>query len=102
MDSLSLLATAAAAASRSQVPQPTPDFTIRRARREDLPLLGSVERSAAEIFRTVNLDFLPYGPTMDEYLLESMGKANHLWVAVNEVDRPIGFAGGEDLAGNFH
>jgi GNAT superfamily N-acetyltransferase len=39
---------------------------------------------------------------MDEYLLESMGKANHLWVAVNEVDQPIGFAGGEDLAGNFH
>lgn len=102
MDSLSVLATAAAAAPRSQVPQPAPDFTIRRARKEDLPLLGAVERSAAEIFRTVNLDFLTYGPTMDEYLLESMGRANHLWVAVNEVDRPIGFAGGDELAGNFH
>lgn len=102
MDSLSVLAMAAAAAPRSQVPQPAVDFTIRKARKDDLPLLGPIERSAAELFRTVGLDFLTYGPTMDESLLSAMSMSNHLWVAVNEVDQPIGFAGGEDLDSNFH
>ena len=102
MDSLSVLAMAAAAAPRSQIAQAAADFTIRKARKDDLPLLGPIERSAAELFRTVGLDFLTYGPTMDESLLSAMSISNHLWVAVNEVDQPIGFAGGEELAGNFH
>jgi GNAT superfamily N-acetyltransferase len=102
MDSLSVLAMAAAAAPRSQVPQPKAEFTIRRARNDDLPLLGPVERSAAELFRTVNLDFLADGPTVDESLLSAMMSSNHLWIAVNETDQPIGFAGGEGLDGNFH
>jgi ribosomal protein S18 acetylase RimI-like enzyme len=101
MDSLSVLAMAAASAPRSQV-QPTADFTIRNARNEDIPLLGLVERSAAEIFRTVNLDFLSDGPTMDELFLSKLMNSSHLWVAVNELDRPIGFAGGEIIDGNFH
>lgn len=101
MDSLSVLAMAAAAAPRSQA-QPATDFTIRKARNEDIPLLGPVERSAAEIFRSVNLDFLSDGPTMDESLLSKMTNSNHLWVAVDKSDQPIGFAGGEDIDGNFH
>ncbi|KIN00422.1 hypothetical protein OIDMADRAFT_124896 [Oidiodendron maius Zn] len=92
---------AAAAAPRSQA-QPATDFTIRKARNEDIPLLGPVERSAAEIFRSVNLDFLSDGLTMDESLLSKMTNSNHLWVAVNKSDQPIGFAGGEDIDGNFH
>jgi GNAT superfamily N-acetyltransferase len=100
MDSLSVLAMAAAAAPRSQVPPP--DFTIRKARNEDIPLLGPIERSAAELFRTVNLDYLADGPTVDQSLLSKMARTNHLWVAVNAMDHPVGFTGGEDLDGNFH
>jgi ribosomal protein S18 acetylase RimI-like enzyme len=31
-----------------------------------------------------------------------MAKSNHLWIAVNDWDQPIGFLGGESLDGNFH
>lgn len=102
MDSLSVLAMAAAAAPRYQVPQPPPDFTIRKARNDDIPLLGQVERSAAELFRTVNLDFLTNGPTVNKSHLSAMMSSNHLWVAVDKRDQPIGFVGGEELDGNFH
>lgn len=102
MDSLSVLAMAAAAAPRSQVPSSRTDFTIREARNEDIPLLGPVERSAAQLFRTVNLDYLATGPTVPQTLLSAMARSNHLWVAVNETDQPIGFAAGEVLDGNFH
>lgn len=97
-----MLAMAAAAAPRYQVPQPPPDFTIRKARNDDIPLLGQVERSAAELFRTVNLDFLTNGPTVNKSHLSAMMSSNHLWVAVDKRDQPIGFVGGEELDGNFH
>jgi ribosomal protein S18 acetylase RimI-like enzyme len=103
MDSLSVLAMAAAAASRSQVPHSVPNFSIRKARSEDIPLLGAVERSAAEIFRTVNLGSLvDDGTTVAPFVLATMADSNHLLVAVNELDQPIGFVGGMDIDGNFH
>lgn len=103
MDSLSVLAMAAAAAPRSQVPHSVPNFSIRKARSEDIPLLGPVERSAAEIFRTVNLGSLADDETtVAPSILATMVDSNHLLVAVNESDQPIGFVGGMDIDGNFH
>jgi ribosomal protein S18 acetylase RimI-like enzyme len=103
MDSLSVLAMAAAAAPRSQVPHSVPNFSIRKARSEDIPLLGPVERSAAEIFRTVNLGSLADDETtVAPSILATMADSNHLLVAVNESDQPIGFVGGMDIDGNFH
>ncbi|KAF4636614.1 hypothetical protein G7Y89_g1477 [Cudoniella acicularis] len=79
-----------------------PRFGIRLARPSDIPLLERVERSAAEAFRSVNLDFLVDGPTMEPAILSGMAKSNHLWIAVNDWDQPVGFLGGENLDGKFH
>jgi ribosomal protein S18 acetylase RimI-like enzyme len=102
MNSLQILAMAAAAVQQSDSLQYAPAFTIRQPRSSDIPVLAQVERSAAEIFRTVNLDFLVENPTVDPYLLVAMANANHLWIAVDKFDQPIGFVGGEYLDGNFH
>jgi ribosomal protein S18 acetylase RimI-like enzyme len=62
-----------------------------------------VERSAAEIFRTVNLGSLADDETtVAPSILATMVDSNHLLVAVNESDQPIGFVGGMDIDGNFH
>jgi len=102
MDPLSILAMAAETVQQSDSYKSAPDFTIRRARPADIPLLGPVERSAAQIFRSVNLDFLTDGPTVDQTFLATMAQSNHLWVAVSRMDEPIGFVGGENIDGNFH
>ena len=102
MDPLSILALAAETVQQSDSYKSSPDFTIRKARHADIQQLGSVERSAAEIFRTVGLDYLCDGPTVDPSFLASMIASNHLWVAVDRSDKPIGFSGGENVEGNFH
>jgi ribosomal protein S18 acetylase RimI-like enzyme len=100
MDPLTILAMAAEAVQHSETSQSEPEFSIRKARPADIPLLERVERSAAELFRTVGLGFLLDGPTVDPSFL--MANTNHLWVAVDWMDRPIGFLVGENLDGSFH
>jgi GNAT superfamily N-acetyltransferase len=102
MDRLLILAMAAAAVQQSEKPQTTRDFNIRKARFADIPFLGPVERSAAELFRSANLDFLVDGSTVDPKVLAAMIDAQHLWVACDFMDYPIGFSGGEAIEGNFH
>lgn len=104
MDSLSILAMAAALVQDyDKQNQPVKsEFTIRQARSTDIPLLEYVERSAAEIFRTVGLDHLLDGATVDPNLLAYMAISNTLLVAVNRWDQPIGFIGGQNIVGNFH
>ena len=102
MDSLSILAMAAAAVQESESLKSRAEYSIRRAQTWDIPLLEYVERSAAELFREVNLGFLADGETVDPRTLLAMAQAGHLWVAVNKFDQPIGFVGGEYLEGHFH
>ena len=102
MDKLSILAMAAAAVQQSEFPQSTRGFNIRRARFSDIQFLGPVERSAAELFRSANLDFLVDGSTVDPKLFAAMIDSQHLWVACDYMDYPIGFSGGERVEGNFH
>jgi ribosomal protein S18 acetylase RimI-like enzyme len=102
-DSLSILAMAAALVQDFDKHQSSvAEFSIRQARSTDIPLLEYVERSAAEIFRTVGLGHLLDGATVDPNLLAFMAISNNLWVAVNRWDQPIGFAGGQHISGNFH
>lgn len=100
MDPLTILAIAAEAVQYSEMQTHLLPFGVRRARPSDIPFLDRVEKSAAEVFRKVGLDFLLDGPTVDpRYLIANL---SHLWVAVEELDRPIGFVVGENLFGNFH
>ncbi|TVY38022.1 Acetyltransferase [Lachnellula subtilissima] len=101
-NALAILAMAAAYVQQAESMEEVPRFGIRPARSSDISLLESVERSAAQLFRTVNLGFLADGPTLDPAVLTGMAKSNHLWIAVNDWDQPIGFLGGETFEGNFH
>jgi ribosomal protein S18 acetylase RimI-like enzyme len=104
-NALSILAMAAAYVQQSEAmgfKEDAPRFGVRSARSSDVPLLERVEKSAAEAFRSVGLDFLLDGPTVEVPVLTKMARSNHLWIAVNDWDQPIGFLGGEDLQGNFH
>ncbi|KAG9245321.1 acyl-CoA N-acyltransferase [Calycina marina] len=106
MDPLSILALAAETVQRSEAAanksQLVPACTTRRGQLRDIPLLGPLERSAAEIFRTVNMDSLLDLPTLSRFNLTSLIDAGHLWVAVDRYDQLMGFIGGENIGGNFH
>src|SRR6187402_3278401 len=102
MDPLSILALAAETVQRSEANKSFPACTTRKGQLRDVPLLGPVERSANEIYRSVNLDTLLDLPTLNRFNLTSLIDAGHLWVAVNRWDEPIGFIGGENIGGNFH
>ncbi len=77
-------------------------YHIRLARAEDLSALPCVEREAAARFAPYGLA----GPlanilTSIETLREGM-KAERLWVAADESERPVGFALAGEVGGNAH
>ncbi|ATZ56012.1 hypothetical protein BCIN_12g05520 [Botrytis cinerea B05.10] len=74
--------------------------TIREARHEDIPLLADVERSAAKLFTYFNVPV--DDSVVDLSLLTSMLQDHHLWVAVDDEDKPVGFLGGFKVDDNFH
>ena len=102
MDPLSILALAAETVQRGEATKSWPDFNVRKGRLADIPSLNAIERSAAEIFRTVNLDSLVDHPPLSRFSLTSLIDAGHIWVAVNRWDELVGFVGGENICGNFH
>ncbi|CZS88882.1 related to GNAT family acetyltransferase [Rhynchosporium agropyri] len=104
MDSLTILAMAAEAVQRSESLEleREREFTIRRPRTSDIPLLAQVEHSAAQIYRTAGMDSLADGATLDPYILITIANAGYLLIAANRFDEPIGFLGGNYLSGNFH
>ncbi|PQE26848.1 GCN5- N-acetyltransferase protein [Rutstroemia sp. NJR-2017a BVV2] len=73
---------------------------IREARHEDVPSLKDVERSAAELFSTFNVDV--GDSVVDPELLSAMVNQHHLWAAVDSQDMPVGFIGGVTLDDHFH
>lgn len=102
LDSLTILAMAAEAVQRSESLELEREFIIRRPRTSDIPLLAEVERSAAQLFRSTDLESLADGATLDPYILITLANAGYLWVATDRYDHPIGFLGGNYLNGNFH
>jgi GNAT superfamily N-acetyltransferase len=77
-------------------------FSIRLARPDDLGKLGAVERSAASVFRGVDLEWLADGGTMDPVVLETLCQGRTLWVAIDERDEPVGFLAAHELDGHFY
>ncbi len=77
-------------------------YHIRAARAEDLAALPDIEREAAARFAPYGLvEPLSNILTPIELLYEGV-KADRLWVAVNEADRPVGFALASVIGGNAH
>lgn len=103
MDALSILALAAEVVQQNEERAHSPEVAgLRRARYDDIPQLGAVERSAAELFRSVKQDHLLDHATANPSFLTAMIESNHIWVAVNKLDEPIGFVGGVAVGSNFH
>jgi GNAT superfamily N-acetyltransferase len=69
----------------------TSSVSIRVARPDDLEKLAAVERSAASVFRSVELAWLADGDTMDAAVLTELCRDGTLWVAADERDEPVGF-----------
>lgn len=93
---------AAEAVQRSESLELEREFIIRRPRTSDIPLLAEVERSAAQLFRSTDLESLADGATLDPYILITIANAGYLWVATDRYNHPIGFLAGNYLSGNFH
>ncbi len=64
---------------------------IRLARRDDLPRLREIERSAGQAFRTIGVDAIADDrpPTLRE--LGTYQRAGRAWVATDQADRPVAY-----------
>jgi GNAT superfamily N-acetyltransferase len=65
---------------------------VRPSRPEDGPMLQAVEILAGERFREVGLDAVADHEPSDVSTLAAYADAGRSWVAVDEKDRPIGYA----------
>ena len=77
-------------------------FSMRQSRQDDLIKLSAVERSAASIFREVDLAWLADGATMDPTILAAACRNGMLWVAADDADEPVGFLVAQELDGKLH
>jgi GNAT superfamily N-acetyltransferase len=78
------------------------EASIRLARGDDLPKLAAVERSAASLFRSVELGWIADGATLERASLAAMCENGTLWIAVNRADDPVGFLAAHVMDRRFH
>lgn len=67
-------------------------YTIRLARRDELGKLQTIEHAAAERFRGTIYDEIADGDPMPLTSLERWFTHGKIWVAVDQLDEPVGFA----------
>lgn len=67
-------------------------ISIRLARQSDVPFLPDIERSAAQAFRQFSgLDWIADDTPLPEKTHQSSLASGTCWVAVDQLDRPVGF-----------
>jgi GNAT superfamily N-acetyltransferase len=73
----------------TDAPIQAPAYTIRPARLDDLATLPGIERAAAALFRMTR-----YAALADDDLISSNVNLTeeYVWVAVDSLDQPVGFA----------
>lgn len=79
------------------------EHAIRAATRADLPLLPSVERSAAALFAQAGpeLAWLAQGETLPLSTLQALQRQGGLWVAADGSNTPVGFLAADVLDGQL-
>ncbi len=77
-------------------------IAIRASRSEDLPLLREIERLANERFRDIGLAHVADDEPLSVAALSEYAASGLSWVAVDNVDRPVGYVLVDDLDGNAH
>ncbi|GFF39777.1 acetyltransferase PA2271 [Aspergillus lentulus] len=81
---------------------PTTKISIRLAVEEDIPQLNTIETSAAQLFRTVNLAWIADSPPLDPVTLRSMIAQQNVWVAVTADNTAVGFIAVQGLDGMLY
>lgn len=78
-------------------------WSIRPAEPADAPSLPAIERSAGEAFRHIpELAWIADDTVQSEERHLQLMEGGTAWVAVDAMDAPVGFLGGEVLDGNLH
>ncbi len=75
---------------------------VRKGREQDIPALKNVEGSAAKAFIGANTGGVVVDRTVDPALLAKIVSLGTLWVAVEDDDKPIGFAACYPFDGFFY
>ncbi|GFF27965.1 hypothetical protein IFM61606_10060 [Aspergillus udagawae] len=77
-------------------------ISIRSALEEDISRINTIETSAAQLFRTVNLAWIADSPPLDLATLRSMIAQQNVWVAVSTDNTAVGFIAVQELDGMLY
>ncbi|GIK02989.1 hypothetical protein Aspvir_007055 [Aspergillus viridinutans] len=80
----------------------TNEISIRLACQEDIPRINTIETSAAQLFRTVDLAWIADSPPLDTGTLRSMIAQQNVWVAVTADNTAVGFIAVQELDGMLY
>lgn len=68
------------------------EYIIRLARQQELLLLNALENAASEIFKNTKYALEINQEPLSLEILEQQQQQDLVWVAINNSDRPVGFA----------
>jgi ribosomal protein S18 acetylase RimI-like enzyme len=77
-------------------------FSTRPARSNELERLNEIERSAAQLFRTIGNDLVADSEPLALDRLRACQESGHLWVVVTGDNLPVGFVAVEIVDGLAH
>jgi GNAT superfamily N-acetyltransferase len=66
-------------------------MNIRTAHRDELPALQELELAAGVLFRDIGMTDVAEHPPPAVEVFEEFRQAGHLWVSVDDADKPTGF-----------
>ncbi len=75
---------------------------IRDARLDDIPALRDIERAAGQCFADIGMGKVADDEPLSEETLRGYQRSGRAWVAVDDLDRPIGYLVADILDGNAH
>lgn len=78
------------------------NYRIRAGRIADASRLPEIERDGAQAFRTIGMDEVAAMPPTEAEAYRAAIEAGHVWVAVDEAERIVGFAAVTLVDGSAH
>lgn len=78
------------------------NYSIRLAEERDIPFLSTIEQNASTAFEGTEHEIVILLGTLPEAFLIEQMLDRLLWVAVDETDRPVGFAAAQEIGPYLH
>jgi GNAT superfamily N-acetyltransferase len=75
---------------------------VRRSLSTECSRLREIEILAGAVFRTIGMEWVADSDPMSVEMLEDYVRRGHSWVAVDELDRPVGYVVVDVVDGNAH